>query len=49
VFLLYLTLSKPSYVHVLYTTLVGGIMLAVMTVLLIVGIVWMNKVAKVDV
>jgi tight adherence protein B len=49
VFLLYLTLSKPSYVHVLYSTLIGGIMLAVMTVLLVVGIVWMNKVAKVDV
>jgi tight adherence protein B len=49
VFLLYLTLTKPSYVHVLYTTLIGGIMLAVMAVLLIVGILWMNKVAKVDV
>jgi tight adherence protein B len=49
VFLLYLTLSKPDYVHPLYHSLIGGIMLAVMTVLLIVGIVWMSKVAKVDV
>jgi tight adherence protein B len=49
VFLLYLTLSKPEYVHPLYHTLLGGIMLAVMVVLLIVGIFWMNKVATVDV
>jgi tight adherence protein B len=49
VFLLYLTFSKPDYVHVLYTTLIGGIMLAVMAVMLTVGIVWMSKVSKVDV
>lgn len=49
VFLLYLTLAKPTYVHPLFTTLVGAIMLGVMTVLLLVGIVWMSKVAKVDI
>ena len=49
VFLLYLTLSKPSYVHPLYSTAIGFIMLAVMAVLLVVGVFWMNKVAKVDV
>jgi tight adherence protein B len=49
VFLLYLTLSKPEYVHPLYHTLLGGIMLGVMVVLLFVGIIWMNKVATVDV
>jgi tight adherence protein B len=49
VFLLYLTLAKPDYVHPLFTTLVGGIMLVVMTVLLVVGIFWMSKVAKVDI
>ncbi|MGY2874564.1 tight adherence protein B [Marmoricola sp. URHA0025 HA25] len=49
VFLLYLTLAKPTYVHPLYSTLIGGIMLGVMTVLLSIGIFWMSKVAKVDV
>ena len=49
VFLLYLTLSKPEYVHPLYHTLIGGIMLVVMVVLLTVGVFWMSKVAKVDV
>jgi tight adherence protein B len=49
VFLLYLTVSKPEYVHPLYHTLIGGIMLVVMVVLLSVGIVWMSKVARVDV
>jgi tight adherence protein B len=49
VFLLYLTFSKPDYVHPLYSSLIGGIMLGVMAVLLVVGIVWMSKVAKVDV
>jgi Flp pilus assembly protein TadB len=34
---------------VLYSTLLGGVLLAVMAVLLLVGIVWMNKVAKVDI
>lgn len=49
VFLLYLTMSKPDYVHPLFSTLVGGIMLGVMAVLLLVGIFWMNKVATVDI
>jgi tight adherence protein B len=49
VFLLYLTLTKPDYVHPLFHTLIGGILLGVMAVLLTVGIFWMNKVAKVDI
>jgi tight adherence protein B len=49
VFLLYLTLAKPAYVHPLYSTLIGGVMLGMMAVLLTVGIFWMSKVAKVDV
>jgi tight adherence protein B len=49
VFLLYLTVSKPSYVHPLFSTLVGAIMLVVMAVLLSVGIFWMSKVAKVEI
>jgi tight adherence protein B len=49
VFLLYLTLSKPAYVHPLYHTAVGVILLVVMMVLLTVGVFWMNKVAKVDI
>ena len=49
VFLLYLTIAKGSYVHPLFSTLVGAIMLVVMAVLLTVGVVWMSKVAKVDI
>jgi tight adherence protein B len=48
-FLLYLTLAKPAYVHPLFSTLIGGVMLGVMAVLLTVGIFWMSKVAKVDI
>ena len=49
VFLLYLTLSKPEYVHPLFSTLIGAILLVVMAVLLTVGVFWMLKVSKVDV
>jgi tight adherence protein B len=49
VFLLYLVLTKPTYVHPLFSTLIGGVMLGVMVVLLVVGILWMNKVSKVEV
>ena len=49
VFLLYLTLSKPDYVHPLYSRPIGWIMLGVMAVLLAVGVFWMNKVSKVDI
>jgi len=49
VFLAYLTLSKPDYVHPLYTTPMGILMCIAMVVLLVVGVFWMSKVAKVDV
>jgi len=49
VFLIYLTLSKPDYVHTLYTTPLGILMCIAMAVLLTVGVFWMSKVAKVDV
>ena len=49
VFLIYLTLSKPDYVHPLWTTPIGWIMCIGMAVLLGVGVLWMSKVAKVDV
>jgi tight adherence protein B len=48
-FLAYLTLTKPDYVHPIYTTPIGWLMLAAMSVLLAVGIFWMVKVAKVDI
>jgi len=48
-FLLYLTLSKPTYVKPLYSTPMGWILCIVMAVLLSVGVFWMSKVAKVDV
>jgi tight adherence protein B len=48
-FLLYLTLSKPDYTKPMYTTPIGWILCAGMAVLLGVGILWMSKVAKVDV
>jgi len=49
VFLLYLTLSKPEYVHPLYSRPIGWMMLGAMTMLLGVGVFWMSKVSKVDV
>ncbi len=48
-FLAYLAISKPDYVEPMYTTPIGWILVAVMAVLLGVGILWMSKVAKVDV
>ncbi len=48
-FLAYLALSKPDYVKPMYTTPLGWVLVAVMVVLLGVGVVWMSKVAKVDV
>ncbi|SDR87274.1 tight adherence protein B [Nocardioides scoriae] len=48
-FLGYLTLAKPDYVMVLYTTPVGWVLLGVMALLLTVGVLWMAKVGKVDV
>ncbi|MFL6061428.1 MAG: type II secretion system F family protein [Marmoricola sp.] len=48
-FLVYLTLTKPTYVKPMYTTPIGWMMCIGMSVLLSVGIFWMSKVAKVDV
>ncbi len=48
-FLAYLALSKPDYVKPMYTTPLGWILVVVMVVLLSVGVLWMSKVAKVDV
>lgn len=49
VFLAYLTLTKPDYVQPMFTTPIGWLMVAGMAVLLGVGVLWMSKVAKVDV
>lgn len=48
-FLAYLTLTKPDYTNPMYTTPLGWLMLGGMAILLFVGIVWMVKVAKVEV
>lgn len=48
VFLLYLTLTKGEYVNPMYTTPIGWILCITMAVLLGVGVLWMSKVAKVD-
>jgi len=48
-FLGYLTLTKPDYTNPMYTTPIGWLMLGGMAVLLFVGILWMVKVAKVEV
>ncbi len=47
-FLVFLTVTKPDYVHPLYSTPIGYILLAAIAVLLSVGVFWMSKVAKVD-
>jgi tight adherence protein B len=48
-FLLYLALSKPDYVEPMFSTPIGWLLCIGMTVLLGVGVLWMSKVAKVDV
>jgi tight adherence protein B len=48
-FLAYLAISKPDYVEPMYTTPIGWVLVTVMVVLLGAGILWMSKVAKVDV
>jgi tight adherence protein B len=48
-FLMYLSITRPDYVHPLYTTALGILMLVVMVVLLTVGVIWMSKVAKVEI
>ena len=48
-FLGYLALSKPDYVGPLFSTPIGWILTAAMAVLLGVGVLWMSKVATVDV
>jgi tight adherence protein B len=48
-FLGYLVLAKPAYVHPMFSTGIGILMLIAMAVLLTVGIFWMSKVAKVDI
>lgn len=48
VFLLYLALSKWSYVSPLFTTPMGFVLTGVMSALLAVGVFWMSKVSKVE-
>jgi tight adherence protein B len=49
VFLLYLALSKPTYVEPLFKTPIGWVMLGMMAVLIAVGGFWMKKLVKVEV
>jgi tight adherence protein B len=47
-FLLFLAVSKPDYVHPLFSTSIGFILDIGMALLLGVGVLWMSKVAKVN-
>jgi tight adherence protein B len=47
-FLIFLAVSKPDYVHPLFSTSIGFILDIGMAVLLGVGVLWMSKVAKVN-
>ncbi|CAA9363162.1 MAG: Flp pilus assembly protein TadB [uncultured Nocardioidaceae bacterium] len=49
VFTVYLALTNPEYLAPMFATVLGFVLLGVMVVLLGVGIIWMKKVAKVDV
>ena len=49
VFTVYLALANPDYLAPMFTTPLGFVLDGVMVVLLLVGIFWMKKVAKVDV
>jgi tight adherence protein B len=48
-FLLYLVLTKPDYVHPMFTQPLGWLMCVAMAVLLSVGLFWMTRVVKVEV
>jgi tight adherence protein B len=48
-FMGYVVLTKPDYMHPMFSTAIGIMMCVAMAVLLAVGIFWMSKVAKVEV
>jgi tight adherence protein B len=48
-FLGYLLVARPSYVHVLFVDPRGWLMLGALAIMLSLGILWMNKLAKVEV
>ena len=48
-FMLYLTVSNPTYLKPLISTTIGFVLIGVMAVLLVVGILWMKKLVKVEV
>ena len=48
-FLGYLLVARPTYVHVLFVDPRGWLMLGAMAFMLTLGILWMNKLAKVEV
>lgn len=47
-FLAYLAITKPNYMHPMFTTPLGWLMLGAIVVLLTVGIFWMSKLVKVE-
>jgi tight adherence protein B len=49
VFMAYVTLSKPDYMHPMFSTPIGLAMCAVMLMMLGAGIFWMTRVVKVEV
>lgn len=48
-FLVYLILTRGSYVHPLFTTAIGILMCIAMAVMMTVGVFWMSKVTKVEI
>jgi tight adherence protein B len=48
-FLLYLSLTNPDQIHVLFSTAMGIALCAVAGVMMAIGIFWMSRVVKVDV
>lgn len=47
-FMAYLALTKPTYMHPMFATSIGWVMITAIVVLLSVGIFWMSKVVKVE-
>lgn len=47
-FMAYLAITKPTYMHPMFSTSIGWIMVTAIVVLLSVGIFWMSKVIKVE-
>jgi tight adherence protein B len=48
-FTLYLMITRPKYLHPLFSTTMGGTLLGTGVVLLVIGVLWLRKAVTVEV